>query len=139
MSLREVVLEIADEMEGLAKDAGNNGVMSETVIGWAKQLRRAIKASESAEPQTNPREFAERALQRQEDLRAVRKQAAHEESTDTMRALVGGPFDGDMAPVPSAMPIGAHTMIGGEIYTKEMDGNLHFDEAMTKKQKEQSK
>jgi hypothetical protein len=56
-----------------------------------------------------------------------------QESAGQMTMLIGGHSDGEFIQTDGKMPVGAHTMISGEVYTLQQDRKLHFDQEETSK------
>lgn len=136
MSLSEAVVEIVKDMEDAS--AGHDAVAASFVERWVYALKMAVRASSGVkayadgkipvEPSPDPRlvGIAERAAKRLEDRK---KEATVEEAFSGVAVCVGGASDGTMVPA-DGMPDGAHTLIGGEVYTLRQ-GRLTFDADLT--------
>lgn len=128
MSLPEVVLQIADEMESTAKQSEDPKSLYNGLLSHAKMLRMAVKASEikAADPIVSrlPADKAQRLIaKRAEQELEYRAQA--QEGGSRMVVIQGGIDDGTMVPIPGHMPAGTRTNIGGSVYELRTDGSLH--------------
>ena len=152
MALDEAVLEIAEQMLAEAKDLETDAATAytrSTLKGYARQLKSIVKAAEGTEKEQThalPNPFAMDAgfqhftmvEQAKEALRLEKKKSQAEEKIGVNAAgnLVlceGGKSDGIMTPIEPEMPVGARTMLDGEVYEFKDDGKFHFDEEITKK------
>lgn len=156
MSLRDVIADIASDMDRDADEwerAGDQRSVSQSydLRSYAKQLRRALKASEGerqavaradvgdlpAELLQNP-ELQHAAMIEKAKAELRRAKAAANKAEDNAFAqtgydegtgfvcLVGGNSDGLMVPMAGNAPIGAKTMVGGQVYCKGDDGRWCF-------------
>lgn len=145
MSLKEAVLEIASDLEEMAKNYLDGDVddpeLDVALRLLAAQLRGACRVSPGESARPDPIKIA----QYNEELKkqAERKrQQDHEhaqmmEKTGTsMLWCEGGPAHGTLLPAPSAIPIGATPIIMGAVYVMMGDGKLWFNEEETKKMRE---
>ncbi len=174
MSLAEAVLDIVEEME-MTIETNTSADLCRDVLSWAKQIRRAVKASGGIPVETpmaktekiltathlptpagTPITFAlnqsplaardpwplaekerlekERNSQKSHQDRIRQDQAeaaAREESGTKLTYLVGGDLDGDMMPLNPSMPVGAKTLLSGQVYVLEADRKLHFSQEET--------
>ncbi len=146
MSLRDVILEIVDDMDNeiaLVTRADAQFCPS-FVKTWAKQLRYAVKASEGEIPhlQTVRTAVPNELLPgyggpRKNTVKApVRDQL---ESPDDLQGggrmvlCVGGGNDGVCAPLDNRAPIGCKTLVENDVYILKGDGQLHFSASETLK------
>ena len=148
MSLSEAVLEIAQQME--LELEGRDELHVAIVKGFARQIRSAVKASQSvaqvrAEHTRGWEDHQRSEVQRiKEKLDArVRDSANLEEASrqvvDGRGAIcVGGKEDGTIAPVDPKMPVGAFVSLGDEVY-QYREGKLFYHEEMTKKVQEKAR
>ena len=138
MGLAEAVAVIADAIESDSKSLDEGQLVQRILAGYARELRIALKASEPAAPLQSVYTFDEvartalmkRAKQEQDEVAQL---AALAERGPATVELVGGPCDAEMVPADSGMPVGANTFVEGSVYTKQVDGRLHFNEALTAK------
>lgn len=159
MSLPDAILAIVEGMEEEAKEFAEDKdtkYIATTLRGYAKQLKVAVKASEGAPALVNHPQQPDLSLindpiyamgqQRKiiEDMRAQirlerNKTTAEEGTGEENRYLVGGAGDGDAVRINSSMPANgtAHMPYGGEVYTRQADGNLHFNPEVTEKWRQQ--
>jgi len=148
MSLKDVILEIAEEMEEEAKVfiKANADFAPVIVKGWAKQLRQAVKASKGDDIVTA--ENMVTAFMNQPIPRVnVHKPPVRDslESPDDMMGggrmvlCIGGENDGVCAPLDNRAPMGCKTLVGGEVYILLIDDRLHFSAAETLKLQEECK
>lgn len=124
MSLSDAVFAIADELEGAAKYSIGATVSGEMVnlilLNFAKQLRIAVKASDSIkETSTNP-SWESPNSQHARMIATFRKEFRREkeasEQGDRGVFCVDGPHDGVVVTVDSGMPEGAFTKVGESVY-----------------------
>lgn len=131
MSLREVISEIADEMEAHGRHVGAD-TEGRMFISFAKQLRIALKASEEPPrdatvmtelgPLPASRAGAVSAAQAEAYQRSLETQAKARTAEDAtlaerMTLLIGGPEAGVMVPAPRPeVRVGAKTTINGAVY-----------------------
>ena len=151
MSLNEVMLEIAEEMIKEADDLkSQNEFFWMTLRNYAKQIKVAVRACEGQSvialsddrshvflhPDAQHFQMIERARR---ELRDQKRAAEGLESMEP-RFIVckGGPADGDTVSIPPDMPVGAHTMIDGGVYTNQ-GLTLDFDEVATKARRGEAK
>ncbi len=139
MGLKEVILEIAEEMEEVRKEYMRAGVcMGGVVAGWAKQLQRAVRAA--GDSPDSPPVFPSAAAQHAAMIEAAKaefrqkKITEAEEISDRYLPCEGGMADGALTPVPSDMPEGAKTLLGDCVYVMER-GLLVYSEEESKKLK----
>ena len=128
MSLKEVVLEIADEMEKVAKEDKHH---YDVLTSYAKQLRRACKAA-ATDPVAedsfafNPEKGMFLQTEAHTALKKMGTDAKQEERLSaSMIWCVGGPADETMVENNPTMPNGAKTFVCGVVYQKT-DGKLHY-------------
>lgn len=159
MSLQDVVLEIADEMEragnALVANADRDGALAGVGMkDYAKQLRRAVKASEGyRSPVSTPDEFQQTFRHKgsplvdtsdpevqkvkaliEAETKHTRKITNAEEGLSTdMLTFVGGPFDGELAPLDSSAPVGAKIPAGNAVYVLTPERRLEFSQEETDK------
>jgi hypothetical protein len=145
MSLAQVVLEIAEELELECKTCETNEAISLLTM-YAKQLRRAVKASEGAEQIKatsqieamaasiipTPRQVLASTARADRDV-AQKRAVAEEGMGVRMCVCVGGASEGDMVPFDPNAPIGVRSVIGRQVYQLKEDGKMHFDESATSK------
>lgn len=137
MSLAQVVLEIAQEME--------ESQYSKTLEGFVTQLRRAVKASEGSAQDNSPKPSIfmteinagnRRLLQEsQENLQECMSTIKRVESSSTgVVELVGNPHSDipEFMPTDENIPLGAMPIIQGAVYRMEQDGKLHYQEEPTR-------
>ena len=139
MSLRQVIEEIVEEMEN------ENEPMCGYVLPYAKQLRRALKASEGetaphtisadggmqhVSPELQHAAMLERAKQELRKAKAATSRAEDDafvqqgyEPGTSFITLQGGMSDGVIVPIANNAPVGAKTAVGGEVYSKQSDGS----------------
>jgi hypothetical protein len=144
MSLKDVVLEIADEMEKEAEafTKARTDFAPVVVRMWLKQLRQAVKASEGAEIQTAQNMatafFSQPAGPRVNTAKPPGRDPL--ESPDDLTGggrmilCVGGAGDGVSAPLDNRAPLGCFVQVGGEVYVYEcQDGTdrLRFSASET--------
>lgn len=169
MSLRDAVEDIAKQLDELAaeyeKDCETYPASSDyarrtkrELLGMARQLRTAVKASEGERPPLSVvnlpnggvsimgtqgstmvpdhRSLIDKAREeiRREKAASGELHEAEESLAPGFTTLVGGSCNGDMVPRPEGMPVGAHSQFGGmgEVYTLMEDGQLHYNEQQTK-------
>ncbi len=156
MSLRDVVMEIADEMEAEVGEGIKSVEMGSTVLLYfANQFRRAVKASEG-EVQLSPGKLATRVkvpkelvqihpqdignideemfliTQATEGMKKLKEGTRTEERLGSrMVEIVGGPGDFTMVEIPNDMPVGAKTHLFGVIYQLQDDHKIHYNEEET--------
>lgn len=151
MSLRDAVLEIADQMQ---TDSDEWAVSTEPsliyafVRGYIRQLRSAVKASEGEShtqaasdmqwiPGQNNHLSKALAQQAKEELQSATSRLHAEEAVGVqgvvMAVLHGGPFDGDTVPLSPDMPKGAKTAIGDAVYQLTESGELQYLEQLVVK------
>lgn len=143
MSLAKAVLSIVANMEEDIKDA--------EYVETSKILRSHIRALKSAvessggvdaspiqsgaglipgtmipDTEAGRRSYAALEQDRQNRRRRNEQEDMAESGEVESKRLVGGVNDGDMAPVPSTMPVGARTLINGTVYELRTDGCLHM-------------
>ena len=140
MSLAEVVLEIASEIEGELAKAGSGWVDNRWLAGVANQLRRAVKAADSpgnlissAPPpvakhhqlleQEKRRVAAQTAELREQELRA--------EQGTYMAEVIEADGTSALLEVPGDLPIDARVPIGDKIYIHREQRKLYYDEDLT--------
>lgn len=154
MSLKEAMLELADQMDAEAEEsAAASGTLAAArpLRAFARQIRTACKAAgdvfvpQSTLPGANRPDpvvsspFQEAVYHRQMiekakgEFRPRREEA--EEQVPTMRLCVGGGWDGCMTGADPSMPVGANTVVGGEVYTLNTVGELMFNASATAKLK----
>ncbi len=147
MSLREAILEIAEEMIREADDLKPvNEMMWMTLRNYAKQLKVVVKAAEGEmtrityptdlrpandspvylHPDAQHFQMIEQARKELRDQK--RKSEAQEGGEVRMVVCEGGPADGDTVSVSSEMPAGARTMIDGKVYVLSAGGVLVWEE-----------
>lgn len=151
MSLADAVTEIADQMEEEAADVKNEGphgsFLCNSLRGWARQLRTALKASEGAAPPApvqNPllpaplQHFAAIEEERRKIREARRKEAVSgdlEGAFEEKLVAIAGTDKEDgvetMIRIPNNMPVGARCPIEGKWFKLKEDNKLHYDEAST--------
>lgn len=126
MSLKDDLNELAKRL----KDAVKDEVIYSEIHDVAAELRGIAKGLPSQSPLLMPPEEGlfgiSKAIREQE-----RKEVATQEAGALMALVVGGPLDGDYAPVDPAMPVRARTLIGGGWYVKQENGNLVFNKELT--------
>jgi len=144
MSLRDAITDIAVDME---TDDGSSSLKN-----YAKQLRRALRATEgevvALPPVVNPMMSmlgmmpgfgaeAQHALmieKAKQERRAQRKAEGLLEGFgegqlsegQTVFLLQGGPLDGVTVPADSSVPVGSKTMIDGHVYRKEAGNKASY-------------
>lgn len=130
MALADAIVIIADQMDEEAKDLADikdagKSYCAMTLKGFSRQLRTAVKASDGEKaaptaPQVAPglQHFIEIEKARAE-LREQKKRTNLEDAHDNYATCVGGKSDGVLAPI-AFMPVGARTIIDGEVY--ELNG-----------------
>jgi hypothetical protein len=137
MTLSELVLEIAEQMEKDVKelkDEDGSQAMANLrdVLNYAKQLRIAVKASgkdapAAAVPTMAPEAFhaqmVDKARAEFRNKEGELGKIIKEESTPQIFEVFDGPHKGDMLPMPANMPDKAFTLIGAEKYQLR-DGKL---------------
>lgn len=138
MSLRDAVAEIADDLDKDAKQYAmrGDGILVSLLSSYAKQLRRALKASEGEQQVTQQiitpqvqhdhminkfrEEFRKQKSEKGESvpvMREERDKAELEEVHDGIQVHVsGGPDDDCWVQIDPRMPIGAKTMLAGGVY-----------------------
>jgi hypothetical protein len=70
------------------------------------------------------------------NMEILKETTQREERGTGMTYLVGGDLDGDMVPVDPGMPVGAKTLMAGQVYVLKADKNLHYSKEDTEKFKE---
>ncbi len=140
MALSDAILEIAEQLEGVGKEAQtpNNFVF----FSFANQLRTAVKASEGNQlPAQQARQvpldpayqnfmMIEKAKAELREKRA--KELLREDGMNSgMAVTIGGKSEATYVPIDPRMPVGAKTAIGLEVYVLEQDGKLHYSEVDT--------
>ena len=142
MSLSEVVLEIAGEMEGKA-DCFHEDI-STVLKSFAASLRMAVKASQNNSPltpshslhdviqDTNKKLVRESQQSLHDAMSSIRKQ---ESFSGSVIELVGCPDSSvpEFLPVDESIPVGACPIVNGSVYRMEGDGKLHFLKEETEK------
>lgn len=150
MSLREAVLEIADQIDADVKESVE--VEGELTTGAAllksvsRQIRSAVKASggdtQSAvgtpggiawipgESSTLKRQLAQQAERDREE--AAHRTRVEEGVASNMALCHNGPMDLVYVPLPSDMPKGAKTQIEGAVYVLTEDGLMFSEEETVK-------
>lgn len=121
------ILEIVDDME---KETGTCPAV--VVAGYAKQIRRVIKAGSDSKPNSVVASISPAFMQlseaaAKEQMRSARKE---ELSAPNFVDCVGGGSDGTVVDIPSDVPVGAKTVIDQEIYQLQSDGKMHYIGAM---------
>ena len=124
MSLAEAVTEITNDLE---KEALPLSLGRDWVLTYVKMLRMAVKAAETVTVPVNystdwklGQQWAAKAQQEFSN-----KEKLEEEVSEHMTVVVDGPFQDNLIPIASSMPIGARTYIGTEIYQLGSDGLWH--------------
>jgi|ERR1700738_4384914 len=157
MSLAEAVTSIADDMDKEVDDyLAVDTVDSTTAISgilvllqsYAKMLRMAVKASGGdVMPDigggivTPDGKWHSPGWKPREEREAI-GELVDDSGGTAMVELVGCPDDvdgGTMVPINSAMPVGARTVVAGDVYVFQADGKLHWSEEFTKKMREGQK
>ena len=142
MSLKEVILEIVDEME---KDAGDykksNADMSPgMVLLWARQLRRVCKAAgDSPGAKQLMQEFLDSPVPKIKPARMPQPvEPSDDDLDDVLRGhvsipCVGGASNGDMIVLSLTTPRdGSYKyVLENEVYILKEDGRLHFSATET--------
>ncbi len=147
MSLRDVIGEIADDMEKWADGDDIPQTITNEIRSYAKQLRRALKASEGeVQQQTQSSPFLVPQVQHdhfiakaREEFRkqkgegqggihpAMDRKAEFEEAQDgIMVQTSNGPVDGDWVSVDPQMPVGAKRVLAGGVYVLKQEGKQTF-------------
>jgi hypothetical protein len=130
MSLKDVVLEIADEMGRYEED--------DKVINWAKQLKLICKvAGDEPQKQDKPTNWHQEWYNKaQEEAKAQAnraRKAVGEEHLPVMTLCLGGENDNLSVPTEPEMPTGAKTLIAGQVYVMSQERKLVFSAKETKK------
>lgn len=141
MSLSVAVLEIADEMEKDANDykKANADISAGLVLNWSRQLKRIVKASESANPAgPTVADYMQFAQQQPPPRPPVRKHELAEEkyasaTGESMTVLHGGVNDGTTVSIDAGAPVGAFVIVDRQYYVKREDQSWNYDEERTKK------
>ena len=141
MSLAEAVLEIVDEMEHYKiTDFGSKSIYI-LLLGYAKQLRRAVKASSASEEliggnlklRDTVQKDLEQMTKRNEERLKQRGLEKLDENSPCLRFCEGGLADKIAVPVDASMPVGAKTLLMNQVYVLEKDGILrHLDSLVLK-------
>lgn len=134
-SLKEVVLEIADEMAKYAKDQSDD---YQFIENWAKQLKLVCKvAGDAPQQQEKPvnwhQEWYNKAQEEAKAQANRAKKAVGEEQLPVMTMCLGGENDGLMAPTHPEMQPGNKALVSGEVYIMSQERKLVFSEMETKK------
>lgn len=131
MSLGEAVLAVADAMEDLAKDPSVTGEAEiwRAIKGFVRELRTAVKAATNTDLPPEMRALAN--TLRQAPPGKSPRPPAEPPDVGEMKVLRGGTNDGLTIPVSAHMPVGANLSVMGEVYTKDTQGQLHYNEALT--------
>lgn len=149
MSLKNAVLEIAEQMEKLSKawfegDKDADDVDFEIRL-LAAQLRGACKAAGESFIESLPKSLG-KAMTTEELDCEIKKQAERKKQQEKEHAQMmekhgtdmiwceGGPAHSTMVPMSPGMPTGAKTRIMGAIYELKGDGKLWYQEEDTKLQ-----
>lgn len=120
MSLREAILDIADQMEKdavtwLDGDVVNAGELRRGLQGYARQLRSAVKA---AGPDIEG--MIAKVVDRPAPIQPKREAEAG--SGLTLAFCVGGPADQVGVPLDPQMPFGAKMTVEGSVYQLDCEG-----------------
>lgn len=153
MSLKEVILDIADDMDKEAEDFSykkevNVYEVSKLLKDFSKQIKIACKASGDQpvsvqNPPVNVSSLIYPELQHRiqiekakEEFSKKKKSLNIEDSLDgDLVSVVNGPADNSFHQIETGMPIGAYTLINGAVYQlrkNEQVKQLEYDEVQTK-------
>jgi hypothetical protein len=154
MGLAESITDLCDELEEVAQtiEKGDiDGLDAVSLRFYIRQMRRLIK--QSKEDQVNHALIASHtgmigpmsgqvpsfnqtpsaAMIAKAEQQKVKSHIAAEEGIGaSMTILDGGNAHGDYAPV-EGMPVGAKTIVGGQVYVLKNDGKLHYSKEETDK------
>ncbi len=144
MALAEAVLLVAQAMEEEGSDPNNGEAFNKVLKGFARELRTAIKASESNQSVDG---FPRNKQARKEYLNELNRQVMAEESpllNQEMVELVGSPSLGEgqtLHPFSTNAPLGSFVPIASEVfqYRQEVDDSrprLYYHEGQTKRWQE---
>ncbi len=153
MALHDVVLELADEMDQEAqtlRDRDAHGDLAHDKLrDYAKQLRRAVKASAGERQTIRPADvgdaaavfglgFAEQLAKDRAERQArrlVQDTLVSQVDGDGLSAalLVGGPLDGDYVPIDPGLRAGMMPVYAESVYVYGEDKKLHYSELETLK------
>lgn len=124
MALRDAVLEVVEQMEN---------DRNPDLLTYARQLRLLVKASDNApvQPSYHWTESGQSAQVKEIEKKIKLRADTEEKMGERMVTLQGGSCDGDMVSIDSTMPIGARTLLNGQVYQLQGDNKLHFDEKAT--------
>ena len=136
MSLPDAMLEIAEQME---KASAEMTIREGSLLlaGFAREVRIAVRASSPESVGDTPLAEARKQLNdfmrnaASEQARQARSGLSAQESSGSLVEVVGGPAGGDMIEIPPDMPVGAHTVIGGVVYTLNSDRKLEHNDERT--------
>ncbi len=142
MSLKEAVLEIADQMEADAAEFDGRNVMQVVIKGFIRQLRSVAKVAPDDNqtgmqwiPAQSKYMVQQMEKQAKDDLESATSRLRAEDKVGTggviIGTLTGGPFDGDTVPINPEMPLGAKTAVGPAVYKLVEDNRLEYDEDAT--------
>lgn len=123
MSLKEAVLEIAEQLEKHVVSWVPDKLLSDSLCGFAQQLRTAVKAAGDLPANAAPPQTADfqHFLAIQKEREEIRAKKIVEEGPRMVE--VAGTID--MVPVPGDMPVGAKTLVDGKVHELHSDGRLH--------------
>lgn len=153
MGLAESIIDLCDELEEVAQriEKGDEDNLSQFAIRtYIRQMRRLVK--QSKEDQVNHALIASSAtmiqpfnqmpsaavIAKAEQQKVKSHIAAEEGIGASMTTLEGGNSHGDYAPI-EGMPVGARTIVGGQVYVLQSDGKLHYSKEDTDKYCEEMK
>jgi hypothetical protein len=138
MSLSEVVLEIADDMEQRSGLSCMGPVAQQELVHFAKQLRRVVKASEQLFPiqPVVDRRIVDETMRMEEVRRKqlIKNAEIEEHFAGGMVQIEGGRADGVMVPIDDKIPDQAKIMLEGQVYMfSHKDRKFHYSEEETGK------
>lgn len=129
MSLAQAVLDVAAEMDEVAKDAVGTGCPL-LLRSFARELRTAVKAAER-DVAPVPSQGVPGGIVLPSHSRPGVPQ---EDGGERMAECVGGSFNGDMVPVPANVPVGAYLPVAdAEVYRLDAGGKLTFSATQTQR------
>lgn len=150
MGLAESITDLCDELEEVAQriEKGDEDNLSHLAIRtYIRQMRRLVKQSKEDQvnhaligshtgmigPMSPFNQTPSAATIAKAEQQKVKSHIAAEEGIGaSMTILEGGNAHGDYAPV-EGMPMGAKTIVGGQVYVLKNDGKLHYSKEETDK------